>query len=185
MTKFIKSIAAIIIASLVFSSCNTVKVTTDYDKSVDFTKYKTFSFYNLKVTENVSQLNQQRIVNSVKNELVKKGFVQKDTAPDILVNTTAILEDKKSVSANTYGYGGYYRPYGWGGGMGSTTSFNVYEYKNGSLIIDLIDASNQNLIWQGTGNKEIDSPSKNPDVDIANAVAKILYTFPPVKAKQK
>jgi hypothetical protein len=171
-----------LLASLIFlSACNTIKVTTDYNKSVDFTKYKTFAFYKLKVTDNVTQLNQERIINSVKNEMIKKGFVQNDASPDMLVNTTAILEDKKSVSANTYGYGGYYRPYGYGG-MGTTT-YNVYEYKNGSLIIDIIDASKDQLIWEGTGNKDIDAPSKNPDVDIANAVAKILYTFPPHKSK--
>jgi hypothetical protein len=173
-----------IVTVLLVSCSSTIKVGTDYDKAVDFTKYKSFSLYKLKVTDNVSQLNQERITKAVKAELIKKGFVLNDEHPDMLVNTTAILEDRKSVSANTYGYGGYYRPYGWGGGM-STTSFDVYEYKNGSLIIDIIDAANQKLIWQGTGNKDIDSPSKDPDAAITHAVSKILYTFPPTKAAEK
>jgi hypothetical protein len=177
---------AIAFCLFVLSGCTTtVKVTTDYDKSVDFSQYKTFSFYKMKVTDNVSQLNQERILNSVKAEMVKKGFTKNDDAPDILINVTAILQDKQSVSANTYGYGGYYRPYGWGGGYGGTTTVNVYEYKDGSIIIDIIGASSQKLIWQGIGNKEIDSPSKNPDVDIANAIAKIMYSFPPGKVASK
>jgi hypothetical protein len=180
--KLFRLLSLLLPALFLFSSCNTVKVATDYDKSVDFSKFKTYSFIKLKVTENVSPLNQQRIVNSVKAELKKKGFTETEENPDLLVNTTAILQDKKSVTANTYGYGGYYRPYGWGAGYGGgTTTFDVYEYKNGSLIIDIIDAKSNQLIWQGTGNKEIDSPSKYPDQDIANAVAKIMYGFPPVK----
>jgi hypothetical protein len=181
-----KSRITIIIISLcvfIFSGCSsTLKVTTDYDKSVDFSKYKTFAFYKMKVTDNVSSLNQERILNSIKAEMIKKGFTQNEDAPDMLINTTAILQDKQSVSANTYGYGGYYRPYGWGGGYGGTTTVNVYEYKDGSIIIDIIDASTQKLIWQGIGNKEIDTPSKNPDAAIADAVFKILYGFPPKAA---
>src|SRR4051812_9281890 len=179
ISKTINSLFAIVIVLL--SSCNTLQVASDYDKAVYFTKYKTFAFYKLKVSENVSQLNQERIIKAVKAELTKKGFVQNDENPDVLVNTTAILADKKSVSANTYGYGGYYRPYGWG--SPSVTSFDVYEYKNGSLIIDIIDASNQQLIWQGTGNKDIDSPSKDPDTSIRTAVTTIMNGFPPGKQK--
>jgi len=169
----------------ILSGCSTLNVTTDYDKSIDFSKYKTFNFYTLKISESVSQLNQERILKSIKNEMVKKGFVEKGDAPDVQVNVTAILQDKQSVSTNTYGYGGYYRPYGWGGGYGATTSVSVYNYKDGSLIIDVIDATTQKLVWQGIGNKEIDSPSKNPDVTIQNAVTKIMYNFPPGKKATK
>ena len=104
----------------------------------------------------------------------------------MLVNATTILENKKSVSSNTnyYGYGGYYRPYAWGPGFSGTTTYNVYDYKDGSLIIDIVAASNKQLLWQGTGNKEIDKPSKDPDHDIAEVVAKILSNFPPA-AKNK
>ncbi len=174
------------ICIILFIGCSTsLKVTTDYDKSVDFSKYKTFAFYKMKVTDNISQLNQDRILNSIKAEMIKKGFTLNDDAPDVLINTTAILQDKQSVSANTYGYGGYYRPYGWGAGYGGTTTVNVYEYKDGSIIIDIIDASTQKLIWQGIGNKEIDTPSKNPDAAIADAVNKILYKYPPAKVAEK
>ena len=40
-----------------------------------------------------------------------------------------------------------YRPYYWGGGMGgsSTTNYNVQHYKDGSLIIDVIDANSKSL----------------------------------------
>jgi hypothetical protein len=182
--KLIKSTVLLFFAFAILTSCSsTVQVSTDYDKTMDFSKYKVFSMYKLKVTDNVSQLNQERIMNAIRNELLKKGFKKDDEHPDMLINVTAVLQDRQSVSSNTYGYGGYYRPYGWGGGM-SNTSFDVYHYKNGSLIIDVVDAATEKLIWQGTGNKDIDSPSKDPDASIANAVAKILYTFPPSQKKK-
>jgi len=169
---------------LTFVSCSSVTVTTDYDRSADFSKYKTFAFFELAdKSGSISDLNKNRIINSVKAEMSKKGFVEKGTNPDLLINLTTFIENKQSISSNTYGYGGYYRPYGWGGGYVGTTTYDVYNYKDGSLIIDIIDAAKNQLVWQGTGNKEIDTPSDDPDKTIAEAVAKIMAGFPPVAKK--
>jgi len=102
---------------------------------------------------------------------------------ELLVNTIAILKDRQSVSSNTdfYGYGGAYRPYAWGGGMGTvsaSTTYNVENYKDGSLIIDVVEAATKKLIWQGTGNSEIDKPLKDPDKQIPAAITKIMASFP-------
>jgi hypothetical protein len=184
--KFFKlsSIAAILITGTVlFSSCGaTVKVTTDYDKSANFSQYKTFAMDTFRVSQSVSQLNQVRIINAIKAEVAKKGLKESST-PDVLVHVSAILKDQQSMTSSTnyYGYGGFYRPYGWGGGMGSSgyTTYDVHNYKNGSIIIGIIDAKTKNLLWEGIGNKDIDSPSKDPDTAIAEAVAKILADYPP------
>lgn len=186
--KLMVSLSMLVIACLSIISCGSaVKVTSDYDRSADFSKYKSFGFYQLSdKSESISELNRNRIINAIKAELTKKGFTENDQNPDVLVNATTILENKKSVSSNTnyYGYGGYYRPYAWGPGFSGTTSYNVYDYKAGSLIIDIVSASSKQLLWQGTGNKDIDKPSKDPDHDIAEAVAKILNNFPPAAAKK-
>lgn len=170
-------------AVFVISSCEPqLKVTSDYDKSANFTQYKTFGVDTLHVSSSVSQINQNRIINALKDEMKKKGFTE-NANPDLLVHVSAILKDKQSVSASTnyYGYGGYYRPYGWGGGMGATgyTTYSVDEYKEGSLIIDLVDSKSKTLVWEGIGNKEIDKPSKDPEAAIRDAIGKILANYPP------
>ena len=171
--------------SLLIACSSPLKVTTDYDKAVDFSQYKTFGFYQLQdKTGAVSQLNQGRIIDAVKKQMAAKGFTESTTNPDVLVNVVAIFKDKQQVTANTnyYGYGGYYRPYAWGGGMASgTTTYSTYDYKDGTLMVDVIDAAKKQLVWQGVGNKEIDKPSKDPDAAINNAITKIMAGFPPGK----
>ncbi len=175
------------LAVLMLASCATVKVTTDYDKTANFSQYKTFAFYQLTdKSGSVSDLNKNRILKAIKADMLKKGFTETSTNPDLQINVTTILEDKKTVIAQTdyYGYGGVYRPYTWGGVYAgfappATTTFNVYEYKDGSLIIDILDAAKKQLVWQGTGNKEIDKPSSDPDTVINEAVTKIMEGFPP------
>ena len=174
------------ITTLCVASCSTpLKVTNDFDKDTDFTGYKTFAIDTLKASQSVSQLNQNRIIHAVKNEMTKKGFTENASDPDLLINVATVLKDKKSDSSSTdfYGYGGLYRPYAWDGVMGATgyTTYNVQHYKNGSLIVDIADAKTKSLIWEGIGNKELDKPLKDPDTEIPAAVASIMKKFPPGK----
>jgi len=168
--------------SILLGSCGpTLQVRSDYDKRVDFSKYKTFELYN-GTGNNISSLNQDRILRSVRQEMQKKRFVEDSIHPDILVNTSAIVKNGTEVSANTnyYGYGGVGRPYYWDAGMSSSsTTYDVTHYKEGSLIIDMVDASTKKLVWQGVGNSRIDESTKDADSRIAGAVNKILEEFPP------
>lgn len=179
-----KYYSAVCLLMLLTVSCGpSLKVSSDSDKSVNFQQYKTFSLYtNDSSSGAISPLNKQRLENAVLSEMQKKGFTVNNSNPDLLVNTVTILKDKVAVSSTTdyYGYGGIYRPYYWGAGsMYSNTTYNVDHYKDGSVLIDIIDAGSKKLIWQGTGNSEIDGPLKDPDTQIPAAVAKIMADFPP------
>jgi hypothetical protein len=183
------SIALGLVIALFAVSCSSViKVTTDFDKSVDFKTYKSFSFINIKISGSVSQMNADRIVNAIKDEMIKKGFIYSESNPDLHVNAITILKDKQTVSASTnyYGYGGMYRPYGYyGGGMASgSTTVSTYDYKDGSISIEMVDVKSSKMVWQGIGNKEIDKPSKDVEAAIKEAVATIMATFPPGATKK-
>jgi hypothetical protein len=139
-------------------SCEpSLKVSSDYDKSVSFGQFKTFSVSSSpEEHESISQLNHDRIVNAIRSEMIKKGFQEASASPDLVVHPVTIFKDKVSVSSTTnyYGYGGVYRPYYWGGGMGvsGTTNYDVQHYKDGSLIIDVVDANLKTGLAR-TGNK--------------------------------
>lgn len=164
---------------MALSSCSPVKVLTDQDKSADLSRYGTFSFLNLTDKgPGLSPLNRDRIINAINDEMKKKGYIESSSDPDILVNATTIVNEKKQVTANNYyNYGGLYRPYYWGPSMG-TMVYNVSELKEGALVIDVVDAKSKRLVWQSTGNREIDIPMKKADKIIPESVAKILSDFP-------
>lgn len=183
-------ILPVLFLGLFYSCSPTVKVTTDYDHSANFSEYKTFAVYDLKAQQGqVNQLNVDRVAKAIRNEMLAKGFTESSN-PDLKVNAVSILKNKTQVTADTnfYGYGGMYRPYGyWGGGAmmgGGSTTFNTYDYVDGSLIIDIVSSKTDKLVWQGIGNAEIDSKPDNPEQFINDAIKKILTGFPPGAVKK-
>lgn len=173
------------IAFFTLFACQSVKVTTDFDSKTDFSKIKTYAIYRLSDTgPGLSELNRNRILDAINTELQAKGLQENPSNPDVLINVTTIVEEKRQVTAtNYYSHGGIYRPYYWGPRYGQT-QINVSELREGSLIIDIVDAASRHLIWEGIGNKEIDLPMNNGDKVIPQAVKAILEKFPP-KANSK
>src|SRR5664279_4407911 len=155
MKKVIKLSAAILSSLVLFSSCGpTLTVTNDYDHSANFSQFHTFKIVKLEQQyQALSQFNQTRVINAVNAQMLAKGFTPSES-PDLLVNITSIMKNKQEIVANSYGYGGGYRPYAWGGGNMSTT-VNVQNYTAGSLIIEVANASTNKLLWEGIGNQDI------------------------------
>ena len=181
------SVFSLILVSLITSCGSAISVTNDYDKSIDFKQYKTFSFYHLQTTGDISKINADRVVNSIILEMKGKGYIESKDNPDLLINAVTVLQDKLATtvsSTNYYGYGGYYRPYGYGYGYGyaypvaNSTAVNTYNYKDGTIMVDILDAKTEKLIWEGTGSSEITSKVNDPERAIGYAISKILASYP-------
>lgn len=163
----------------VLTSCDAVRVNSDYDKKVDFTPFKTFAFYKSGIDKvEISDLDKKRILHAVDDALTAKGFTKSET-PDILVNI--FTKEREQVDVNRfnsgwgYGWGYGWNPYLWGG---STT---VSRYTEGTLYIDLIDAKKKELIWQGEGQGVLTKDTNKKDEKIKEFVTKILEQYPPKK----
>ncbi len=70
--------------------------------------------------------------------------------------------------------------YGYGGGF-STTTINYDTYTDGTLFIDMIDATKKQLVWQGRGTKTFDenASQQRREENINYAVKQIFVTYPP------
>ena len=166
----------------VLSACSSVKVSYDIDKTVDFTKIKTYAFTEETLKLPVQELNRNRLIAAVETELTKRGLSKATGSPDALVDLQIKAEQKQEATATTTGgygggmYGGGYR-YGYGGGF-STTQINYNDYVEGTLFVNMIQ--NEKLVWQGRGTKTLDeeaSPERR-EKNITEAVSMIFYNYP-------
>ncbi len=167
--------------SFVLVACGSLKTTFDYDKSVDFTKYKTFAFSAETDQLPVNELVRKRIINAIKSSLQSKGLSEAPKA-DVLIDLGVKTETKQQTSANSVNMGGFYgRRWGFGTGF-STTQVNTTDYTEGTLVINLVDAAKQELVWMGSGTATVTEKSVQQD-KIEAAVTKILAKFPPAPKK--
>ena len=154
------------------------KTSFDYDKTADFSKFKTYAFKD--GTKVGDPLIDKRIVASLQTELAAKKLTANETNPDIVVVYHVAFDKQKDITTFSSGYGGY--GYRWGGGWG-TTDVRVNEILVGTLAIDVIDEAKKEVVWRGLGVREVNTQAKAEarDKNIANAVKKILKDFPPKK----
>ena len=170
--------------ALLLSSCSSLKVNSDYDREANFSAYKTYSFAEMDMERtNINDLNKKRLVNALKNEMNKKGLTESESA-DLEIHMHGVVENKWAATANTdyygMGYPYYRRRIGWGNTYATaTTSVDVQEYDQGTLIIDLVDVKEKSLVWQGVGTAILKNNPKNVEERINKAMAKIMAGFPP------
>ena len=175
--KSFLAIAAVIL--MMPAAAHAQKTSFDFDKSADFTKFKTYALKDGTAAGNV--LIDNRIVAAIQAELGAKGLTQQDATPDVIVVYHVAIDKQQDIRAYNTSYGPY--GYRWGGGFG-TTDVRVNEILIGTLIIDVADAAKQEIVWRGMGVKEVDPQAKaeKRDKNINGAVKKIMQNFPP---KQK
>jgi hypothetical protein len=172
-----------VLVLMIAASCSTIKVSSDYDKTAGFSAYKTYAFTEEALNIQLDDLNKNRLINAITTELAAKGFTKAESNPDVLIDLKLKGEQKQTATATSSGgygaYGGGYR-YGWGGGF-STTTINYDTYVDGTLFIDMIDASKKQLVWQGRGTKTIepDASSQKREDNINYAVKQIFTKYPP------
>lgn len=160
------------------------KSSYDYDKTADFTKYKTFALKD--GTKVGDPLVDSRITAAIDYELTGKGLAKNEANPDLVVVYHITFDKQKDITSYSsgVGYGAY--PYRWGGGWGTTTTnVRVNEILVGTLVIDMADTSRNEMVFRAIGVKEVDTTAKpeKRDKNVKNAVKKILKNYPPKPKK--
>ncbi|OIQ21259.1 DUF4136 domain-containing protein [Lacinutrix sp. MedPE-SW] len=178
--KLLKTLP-ILLLLVVVSSCTSVRVASDYDKNADFDSYKTFAFFKTGIDKaEISDLDKRRILRAIEAEMIAKGFTKSEN-PDLLVSIFTKSREQVYVYNNgfgPYGYGWGWSPWYWNNGFNRTS---VSTSTQGSLYIDLIDASKKELIWQGKGQGYLTNSSNidKKEARIKEFVAKIMTKYPP------
>jgi len=187
MKKF-KLLIIPIIALVLLSSCNSVRVLSDYDQKANFSEYKSYAFYKTGIDRvQISDLDKKRILRAIETEMTSRGFV-KSESPDILINIFTKEQERVDVYNNNFGwggmggwgwggYGGWGPGYGWGWGGGSMVSTST----EGSLYIDLVDTKSKQLVWQGKGEGTLANTKniKKKEQRIKEFVSQIMKQYPP------
>jgi hypothetical protein len=194
--QFLARPAALVVMGLALAlgatSCATtanVAATSDFDHAVNFRAYKTWAWYPKQANDTeggpargYESFTDQRIRDAVTKDLTAKGLteVANNASPDVYVAYSVRVENKQQLAGGYpyspygYGYGGYgygFGGYPYGGGR-------AYNYKAGTVIIDIVDAKRKELAWRGTGQAQLDQNSIS-EAETYRIVNSVLGNYPP------
>jgi hypothetical protein len=180
MKRSIKLLSGLLLA-LVVTSCSSVRVATDYERSTNFDEFKTFAFFKPGIDKaEINDIDKRRILRAIETELLAKGFTKSED-PDLLVSIFTKSNQRVDVYNNYWGAGAW--GWGWGGfGPGWGWGWNqpmVSTRTEGVLYIDLINAKKKELIWQGQGKGYLSRNMERKEERIKEFVNKVLSQFPP------
>jgi len=169
------------------------KIGYDYDRGVNFKAYQTYNW----LSDEQEKTGDRRADNSaldlrirmaVQTQLLSKGYRKLyDEKPDFYVAYHIGLKDMApTVSTEYYSHGMAGRPFSYSAdtrthGGEKPTAHEAYASLTGSLLIDIIDAASEKVVWRGTAAGEVDPglSSAERDERTRTIVYKMLSHFPP------
>jgi hypothetical protein len=160
--------------------CRSVRVSTDYDQSVNFSEYETFQFVaveqDLLDGVNLTQEQIDFIKNQIYQALTAKGLNQAPNA-DLAINIGVRVEEKTQKREQDirqdFRYMGQ-RRYSWS----ASDSITIGTYREGSLAVDMVDRQMNTMIWQGIA-KDVLGKLPQFEDKVQVAVEELFANFPP------
>ena len=180
-----RAFALLATAGLALGGCASgPDVRSDYDRSADFGKYRTFGFVAQAGTDNgdARSLVTLMLQNAAAQQMEARGYTRSDN-PDLVINFKGQLEEKVDVESTPapyfgpgWGYGGWYgAPYGgWGAAEVTTRRYNV-----GTLVMDVVDREKRQVVFQGVISGVVTKEmQQNRQEAITRAVARLFEQYP-------
>lgn len=171
---------------LSFLGCSTSRIETDFDHQADFSTYTSYSWYKAPTndvgpTDGTSQIIDRRIRRAIADNLQVRGFTLGETATaDLLVTYYTSLGSHTVLHTTGWGWGWGWAPtwtFGYGFWPGwSYTTFHTYH--EGTIIIDIIDREQNQLVWRGVTSRVLGKKSHS-DEKIGQSMARVFAEFPP------
>lgn len=148
-----------LVVLIVLSSCAASNVATNVDSTINFPSYRTFAWMpdsSWRETKFDNVILQRGIEQEGVRILTAKGYVIDTLYAEFLVHHHIAVEYRmRDIQAQNYsyapnksswGYGYYFSMYQ---PMMVSNQFAPIPYREGTLIVDIIDRKQQRLVWRG------------------------------------
>ena len=182
MKTYIK--LTVILLSVLLAHLSFSQVTSDYDKTADFTNYNTYTFagWHNDSDKILNEFDKKRILDALQAEFEKRGMQLVESSGDAAITLFIVVEGKTSTTAYTNYVGGMGYRGGWGYGMGNTTTtYSEDDYLEGTLVVDMYDEETKHLVWQGVIQTIVQENPEKREKTIPKKMKKLMKKYPVTK----
>ena len=153
------------------------KVTYQYDREIDFSRFHRYKWATVENDPQISRITAEHIVSLVNAQLSQKGLVlaAEWRRVDFCVSYQAAVSRQRQI--NWFGSGAH--------SFGSMGTAAVSTIDNGTLVVDIYNPAQKQLLWRGIATRSVDlsgNPNKNYE-NLRKAIEKLLKRFPPTVEK--
>lgn len=173
-------------------------VTVEQRPGSNFSTYRTYAWADTEVKTQGDQnpllnspIAQENIRQAIQSELSKRGLRQVERNPDFYVTTHIYVEQAERTVVNppppgpafaypySVRYHGLLLPvnYGYWYSPAYYQTTRTEQYREGTLVLDFIDAKTNNLVWRGSMVDPVNDPARLGR-HFAEAARDILEKFP-------
>ncbi len=163
------------------------KIKVGYDKSTDFSQFKTYSWLPHQGPESIPLLH-AKIRLDIEYELDQKGLRKVANDPDLLVAYQGGVNTQSAGPAHDPGYTttGGIPPINstmWGGSLPASSIDQVVK---GTLAVTLVDARHKQTVWSGTAKAKLDYDKQEKMFDqVGKAITDMFKKYPPEKSSDR
>jgi hypothetical protein len=174
-------------AALFAAGCATTsgpKTRIDYDRSADFSVYRTYGFPKETGTDRggYSTLVTSYLKSAMSSQMEARGYKYSEDHPDLLVNFYMNTRERTEIRPDaraSVGYGYYGYRYGLYNAWPMYDEDRTVTYKVGTLNIDIVDAEKKQLVWEGVAEGRVSEDElQNPKVAINGVVTELMRQYP-------
>ncbi len=177
-----RGVLFIILGAAIGSDGFAQKVKVGYDKSVDFSKYKTYTWAEL-ASPPARPMLHATVVSWIDGDLNSKGIQRVDKDGDLILEATGGIGFGISVAGGqplTSSYNG--PPPSLNATMWTGTGQRelMPAVPDASLQLQFVDRKANEIIWSGSVSQALDMNRKDKSLELVDrAVTKLLKQFPP------
>jgi Domain of unknown function (DUF4136) len=173
-SRLVKTGLGLLLALMVCTLTPAQDVTSNAMPGVNFAKYHTYKWVSIQGATYPNQILDVQIKQSIDSQLAAKGLTKTDgETADLFIGYQVSIDQEKQW--NAYGMGGGLR---WGGGMATAQASTI---SIGTLVLDMYDPSNKQLVWTGRATKTLDpgANQQKKQKNLDKAMQKLLKNYPP------
>ncbi|PRY14766.1 uncharacterized protein DUF4136 [Pontibacter ummariensis] len=172
-----------------------VTETVNYDPTANFSEFQTFGFYQENpaaeqdiAAGNYNTLLDQYLKSAIRQTLsAQEGLTYDATNPDLKVAYDVSVDTETNVNTNYafapgfgYGYSYWYGyRYNYGFNNFPTAYRTINQYKEGTVVVDLVNAETNELVWRGVGEAVVDMTGNISQETINQIISEVLEEYPP------
>lgn len=151
-------------------------VTIDYDHTVNFLKFKTYTWDKVHATDPGVE---DRITIATNRDLSQRYMTEVDSGSDVTITAVEATQDKAEFSTFYDGLGGFTWQRGWGAGGFMDNAAGLGDIPVDTLVLDMYDTKTHKLLWRGTVTEAVAGSEDKNDQKMDKAVTLLIGKYPP------